>query len=145
LDGLGWPSVERRPFGLWLLLQPHYFFHQNLFDFTKLTRNTVVDLYRLALAAPPRAGFAGFPDWGPGNHGDVETNKREHFFKHVLDADPEAVDWKDETRVWWQTLNVAFTRRIARDNMHGPQFNLVAPSYRRTTTQCYLEPTSSLF
>ena len=79
--------------------------------FSGITPRTLPDLAALRVALPPGGGFAGFTQWGPGDHGQSERNIRWHFLKHVCamtdnenaDTDPR------ECALWWRRLAIQLT------------------------------------
>jgi hypothetical protein len=95
-----------------------HFMYQNQFDFKKLTPENIVNLFKMALKAPPLTRFAGHTMWGSGNHDSPEDNKKKHFYKHVLDAHPtEQLTWHDECGRWWKALGIEYTRKQARADL----------------------------
>ncbi|WP_296652004.1 hypothetical protein [Paraburkholderia sp.] len=93
------------------------FLHQHILPFTNLRAANVMAIDRARRSAPANSAFAGFPQWGVGNSipKSTATNLRNHFLKHVLDADPlgHDLDWKDELRHWWAELGVTLRRSEA--------------------------------
>jgi hypothetical protein len=93
------------------------FLHQHLLPFDNLRAANVMAVDRARRAAPANSVFAGFPQWGVGNSQpkSAATNLRNHFLKHVLDADPLGHDlaWKDELRRWWIELGITLRRNEA--------------------------------
>ena len=51
-----------------------------------------------------KADFTGVPGWGPGDHGDPDSNLDGHFSKHVMGINnlPLLKAW--EMAEWWRTL-----------------------------------------
>ena len=109
--------------------------NQNNVPFDKLKDTTVVDIYNLLAVVPPLQGFAGYADWGPGNHGSVAANKREHFCKHVLNADRnDAIPWMEEARLWWEVLGIRLSKRDARRLLGIGPFSVVEPLFVPSST-----------
>ena len=113
-----------------------HFVQQHSLNPGHLNAVAVIDFYNLSLQVPPRTAFAGFADWGPGNHRTISLNKRNHFLKHVLDAYPgpdQNLPWQGECAVWWEYLNIQLTRQDARDAMtHRFFHNHVVPLFPPT-------------
>jgi hypothetical protein len=51
--------------------------------FEGINEDTMPNIRTLHGLHPPNSRFAGFTDWGPGDHGTVQANIRWHFLKHV--------------------------------------------------------------
>ncbi|QMW24127.1 hypothetical protein [Sandaracinobacteroides saxicola] len=113
-----------------------HFLQQNVLPITRLNVGTAVDIYRMSLLAPPLTAFAGFDDWGPGNHGSIAENKLCHFLKHVLDAHPlgdkQKLPWVDETAVWWRELNIRLTGERAQAGLGVMLWNAVRAHFPAT-------------
>lgn len=56
-------------------------------SFDGLARPAIGFLNKLRMDHPPDAGFAGFTQWGAGNHASVAANQKWHFLKHVCMID----------------------------------------------------------
>jgi hypothetical protein len=68
-----------------------------------VSRDSAPVLERIFVNYPP-GRFAGFAAWGPGNHGTPESNKLEHFAKHVLrdfGAGETAPPMQEQVMWWW--------------------------------------------
>jgi hypothetical protein len=105
-----------------------HFLQQHALPIARLNAGTAKDIHHLSLLAPPLTAFAGYADWGPGNHGSIAENKAKHFLKHVLDAHPEpkqALPWQGECAVWWEKLDIRLKRETAAQKMPGPLFDTV--------------------
>lgn len=103
-----------------------HFLHQHTLPIDSLNDKTATDIYHLSSKVPPLTAFAGYADWGPGNHGTVPANKENHFLKHVLDAHPaEDLPWQGECALWWEALDIKLTREDAEAKMGSVLFNAV--------------------
>jgi hypothetical protein len=93
------------------------FLHQHLLPFNQLRAANVMAVDRARRSAPANSAFAGFPQWGVGNSNpkSAATNLRNHFLKHVLDADPlgHDLDWPNELALWWTELGITLRRNEA--------------------------------
>lgn len=100
-------------------------FRQNNLGYGDLCETNVIEVHKMMAKAPPAGGFGGLVAWGPGNYHTVNENKKGHFLKHVLNADPQGKDlnWNDEMRRWWVQLNIQVT--LATLNQHMPGNALV--------------------
>jgi hypothetical protein len=55
--------------------------------FDGVARGSLPALHDILSLHPPGGGFAGFAQWGDGNHHNPDENVRWHFMKHVLFTD----------------------------------------------------------
>jgi hypothetical protein len=74
-----------------------------------ISNASIGDLVRMLRAHRPMSGFAGFTQWGPGDHGDPGANLDAHTLKHVCrqPATPEFGVY--EAVIWWDLLRVRLT------------------------------------
>ena len=105
--------------------------NQHLCRMVTFNDSTAFDLLLLYDIVPPNSNTVAFADWGSGNARGggnlVETNKKNHFLKHVLDADPlnAQLDWPNECEIWWKMLGISLTRKQVSDKLEAGKFGSV--------------------
>ncbi|MGB6688163.1 MAG: hypothetical protein WBE76_10010 [Terracidiphilus sp.] len=76
--------------------------------FSGIVAATFANLRALLALHAPGSAFAGFTQWGPGDHGDSALNLKYHFLKHVCFSASEH-DEPTESAWWWGVLNINLT------------------------------------